>query len=69
MRQPNLNCVAIFLSARRHGQGSELPTPSAGADYTDGEAHLRAALHPAKQAVDLFDRVHFGFADAVNPTR
>src|SRR5947208_16912095 len=49
-----------------HGQGSELPTPSAGADYTDGEAHLRAALHPAKQAVDLFDRVHFGFADAVN---
>ena len=66
MRQPDLNCVAIFLSARRHAQGSELPTPSAGADYTDGEAHRRATLHTAKQAVDLFDRVHFGFADAVN---
>src|SRR5437773_6366342 len=66
MRQPNWNCVANFLSPRLHGQGSELPSLSAGADQTDGEIHIRTALHPAKQVLDLFDRVHARFAHLVN---
>src|ERR687891_1518571 len=66
MRQSNHDCVAIFLSARRHGQGSQLAALPAGADYTDGESHVRAALDPAKQVLDLFDGVHVGLANAVN---
>src|SRR5258707_219048 len=67
MRQSNRNCVAnFFLSTCRDGQSNQLAALPAGADYTDGESHVRAALPPAKQALDLFDGVHFGLAHAVN---
>src|SRR6266480_2842671 len=65
MRQPKLDCVALFLT-RRHAQSGELPGLSPGTDYANCEFEFRAALHTSKQFLDLFDGVRFGFAHAIN---
>src|SRR5436190_24272494 len=66
MRQPNLDCVAVFFLTRRHAQSGELTGLSAGPDYANGEFEFRAALHTSKQFLDLFDGVRFGFARSIN---
>src|SRR5207249_6844548 len=52
--------VVIFLSTCRHGQSSQLMVLPAPADYPDGESHVPATLHAAKQILDLFDGAHAG---------
>ena len=65
MRQPNVDCVVIFL-ARRHTQSAELLVLSSGVDDANCEVNFCAALHPSKQVLDLFDGICFGVARAIN---